>query len=124
MDRFRVFSRLAAVTLLLAASPALLFAEEARGGPADPTAKTLPVLQDAGPFAAYLDPRLRGEGPDAIERSDFEQAKKAASEDPALQSPKPGRRGKPAAKPASPPTHGGHAGHESSSDGSRKWEAT
>src|SRR6266581_5720724 len=103
MDRFRVFSRFAAVTLLLAASPALLFAEEMRGGQADPTAKILPVPQDAGPFAAYLDPRLRGEGPDAIERSDFEQAKKIAVENPAPQSRKPGRHEKPRAKPAVPP---------------------
>ncbi len=119
MECFRVFSRLAAVALLLAGSPVPLFAEEARGGPADPTAKTLPMSPDAGPFAAYLDPRLRGEGPDAIERSDFEQAKKIAVENPALQSRKPGRDEKPAAKPASPPAHGSHAGHESS-DGSRR----
>ncbi len=120
MDRFRIFSRFAAVTLLLVASPALLFAEEARGGPADPTAKILPMSPDAEPFAAYLDPKLRGDRPDAIERSDFEQAKKTAVESPALRARKPGRDEKPAAKPASPPAHGGHAGHESSSDGSRK----
>src|SRR5712691_1944970 len=118
MDRFRIFSRFAALTFLLAASTASLFAEEARG-PADPAAKILPTPHDAGPFAAYLDPRLRGEGPDAIERSDFEQAKKIAVENPALQSRKPGRDEKPAAKPASPPAHGSHAGHESS-DGSRR----
>jgi len=120
MDCFRVFSRSAAVALLLTASHASLVAEETRGDPADPTAKTLPVPRDAGPLATYLDPKLRGEGPDAIERSDFEQAKKIASENPALQSPKPGRHAKPTAKPASPPGHGGHAGHESSADGSRK----
>src|SRR5712691_8569935 len=120
MECFRVFSRLAAVALLLAGSPVPLFAEEARGGPADPTAKTLPMSPDAGPFAAYLDPRLRGEGPDAIERSDFEQAKKVSSETPAPQPRKPGRDENPAKKPASPPAHGGHAGHESSSDDSRK----
>jgi hypothetical protein len=120
MDRFRIFSCFAAITLLLAASPALLFAEEARGGPADPTAKTLPMSPDAGPFAAYLDPKLRGEGPDAIERSDFEQTKKTGVESPALRARKPGRDEKPAAKPASPPAHGGHTGHESSSDASRK----
>jgi hypothetical protein len=120
MECFRVFPRLAAVALLLAGSRVPLFAQEARGGPADPTAKTLPAPRDAGPFSAYLDPRLRGEGPDAIERSDFEQAKKIASEEPALQSRRPGRHEKPAAKPASPPAHGGHPGRESSSDGSRK----
>ncbi|HYU70552.1 MAG TPA: hypothetical protein VEL09_14610 [Burkholderiales bacterium] len=120
MDRFRVFSSLAAAAALLAASHASLVAEEARGAPADPTAKSLPMSPDAGPFSAYLDPRLRGEGPDAIERSDFEQAKRIAVENPALQPRKPGRHEKPAAKPASPPAHGGHAGHESSADGPGK----
>ena len=120
MDCLRIFSHFAAVALLLAASHASPLAEETGGNPADPTAKTLPVPRDAGPFSGYLDPKLRGEGPDAIERSDFEQAKKIASENPALQSRKPGRHEKPGAKPAAPPAHGGHAGHESSVDGSRK----
>ncbi len=120
MDCFRIFSRFAAAALLLAASHASLVAEEIRGGPADPTAKTLPVPRDAGPFAAYLDPRLRGEGPDAVERSDFEQAKKIGSPSPALQSRKPSRQEKPTVKPASPPAHGGHTGHEPSADGSTK----
>src|SRR5712691_4668372 len=120
MDCFRIFSRCTAFAVLLAASPASLVAEETRGDPADPTAKTLPAPRDAGPFAAYLDPRLRGEGPDAIERSDFEQAKRIASENPALQSRKPGGHERPGAKPAAPPAHGGHAGHESSVDGSSK----
>jgi len=117
MDCFRIFSYFAVVTLLVAASPALLSAEEGRGGPADPTAKTLPMSPDAGSFPTYLDPKLRGEGPDAIERSDFEQAKKIASENPPPQSRKPSRYEKPAAMPASPPAHGGH---DPSADGSRK----
>jgi len=105
MDRFRVFSRLAAVGVLLAASPASLVAEEARGGPADPTAMTLPMPNDAGPFAAYLDPRLRGEGPDAIERSDFEQANKVS---PATASPNPSTSQE-GSLPSS--AHEGHVGH-------------
>jgi hypothetical protein len=108
MDCFRVFSRLTAFALLLAASPGSLFAEEARGGPADPTAKTLPTPHDAGPFAAYLDPRLRGEGPDAIERSDFEQARKVSS-------PAPASPGSSVSQEGSLPSsaHEGHVGHES-----------
>jgi hypothetical protein len=120
MDCFRVFSHLATVAVLLAVSPASLFAQEARGGPVDPAAKTSPTLHDAGPFAAYLDPRLRGEGPDAIERSDFEQAKTIASRNPAPKSPEPRRHEKPAVKPAPPPTHGGHARHESSAEDATK----
>jgi hypothetical protein len=119
MECFRIFSHCAAVALL-AASHASLVAEEARGGPPDPTAKNLPTPHDAGPFAAYLDSRLRAEAPDAIERSDFDQAKKIDSENAALQSRKPGRDEKPGVKPALPPAHGGHAGHESSADDSRK----
>jgi hypothetical protein len=107
MDRFRVFSCLAAVTLLLAASPTSLFAEEARG-PADPVAKTLPTPHDAGPFAAYLDPRLRGEGTDAIERSDFEQANKVSSPAPVSPNPSASQEG---SLPFS--AHEGHVGHGS-----------
>ncbi|SRR6266581_4994031 len=108
MDRFRVFSSLAAAAALLAASHASLVAEETRGGPADPTAKTLPRPHDAGSFATYLDPRLRGEGPESIERSDFGQAKKASSPAPASPNPPAGQ-----GNSRRPSAHEGHTGQRS-----------
>jgi hypothetical protein len=120
MNHCQVFQRLAAVALL-SLPPASLLADEMRGDdPANPAAKTLSVPDAPSLSAVYLDPKLREEGADAIERSDVEQAKKIATEAPALQSPKSGGREKPAAKPAPPPAHGGHAGHEPSADDSKK----
>jgi cobalt-zinc-cadmium efflux system outer membrane protein len=71
MDCFRVFPRLAAVALLLAAPPAPLFAEEARG-PADPIAKTLP---------AHAEVTLRGAVERAWARQPSARAEPARSEE-------------------------------------------
>ena len=107
----------AALALLLPVSASLAAREPQGEHPANPAAKTLPLPNDPGPLSTYVDPKLREEQPDAIERSDFEQAKAVSSQAPVFDPS--GSTGKlpsdqknaPAQDLAPSSTHGGHSGH-------------
>ena len=65
--------------LFLSASTVLQAAEPQDEHPADPKARALPLNHDPGPLSTYIEPKLRGEGPEAIERSDFANALSAGT---------------------------------------------
>lgn len=119
MNSVQRFLQSAALVLLASVSALLVAAEPQSEHPANPAAKTLQLPNDPRPLGTYIDPTLRAVGPDAIERSDFMQAKGGSSVDATARPPapphEPSGEGKSpqAQEPSLPSAPGGHAGHRS-----------
>ena len=79
MDRYRIMLSAFAVAAMPLLSAPSVVAQTRTEQPANPITRTTPLPLDASPLAHYVEPKLREGSPDAIERSDFEQAKTYAS---------------------------------------------